>query len=249
MSAPRTLLDRYESGEFEGVWREIRSYPRIDDALRAEVLGVAEATMRRVAQNADLLAGRLRARGWTALSADYSGLRTKPSPTDEVIFARIVEISGAPIPTTLLAFWNCVGGINWVWDYSCGRAAPNLGVTLPMDEMDPLCVDPPGVIAYLFQEWNEEKVLPGFDPLEPFSIDLAPDYLHKANISGGMPYAILVPFLGADPPFAHEKHKLPFVDYLRLAFRWVGFPGLEDHAQRIDVQRFVAEFGEGLQPF
>jgi hypothetical protein len=85
--------------------------------------------------------------------------------------------------------------------------------------------------------------------LHPFRIDLAPDDFTKANISGGGPYCIEVPFSGADPLFADERHKLPFLDYLRLAFRWAGFPGLDRHAERRDVQDFVARFGEGLLPF
>jgi hypothetical protein len=248
--AARTLLTQYEAGEFEAVWRKIRAYPDLDGALRAEVLDVAKATMRRVATNADLLADRLRLRGWRALSAEHCDLRTKPSPKDDAILARIVEISRFPIPPTLLAFWKIVGGINWVWDYRTNEAAPNLGVDLPMDEMDPLCVEPPSVITYLFEEWGDQQESePASDLARPFRIDLAPDYLHKANISGGMPYAILVPFPGADPVFTDERHALPFVDYLRLAFKWAGFPGLEDHAQREDVQRFVTEFGSGLIPF
>jgi hypothetical protein len=126
---------------------------------------------------------------------------------------------------------------------------PNLGVGLPMDEMDPLCVDPPVAITYCFDEWIEQKEQPDPDLLEPFSIDLAPDDLHKANISGGGPYAVLVPFLGADPIFTNERHDLPFLDYLRLAFRWAGFPNLEGYAERADVRRFVSEFGRGLMPF
>lgn len=248
--APTTLLARYEAGEFETVWRTIRSFTELDDGLREEVLAVANATMRRVAANADLLAERLRSRGWQALSAEHYDLRTRPSPKDDAILARIVEIGGSPIPPSLLAFWKVVGGINWIWDYRTKEAVPNLGVDLPMDEMDPLCVDPPSAITYLFDEWEDEQEnAAGSDAARPFRIDLAPDYLHKANISGGMPYAILVPFSGADPVFTDERHALPFVDYLRLAFRWAGFPGLADHAQQDDVRRFVTDFGSGLMPF
>ena len=49
--------------------------------------------------------------------------------------------------------------------------------------------------------------------IEPFSVDLAPDYLHKANISGGGPYAVLVPFFGADPVFDYERRDLSFLGY------------------------------------
>src|SRR5262249_42106270 len=60
--AAATLLAQYEAGEFEAVWRSIRLHAKLDDGLRDEVHAVANATMRRVAQNADLLADRLRSR-------------------------------------------------------------------------------------------------------------------------------------------------------------------------------------------
>jgi hypothetical protein len=161
---------------------------------------------------------------------------------------RIEEITGAPLPVSLRAFWEVVGGINFVWDYERG-GAPDLGVDLPMEEMDPLCVDPPEVVTRLFEEWEEQRS--GVDPelADPFNLDLAPDYLHKANISGGGPYGIELPFLGADPVFANEAHQLPFVDYLRLCFRWAGFPRLERHADRPDVREFLKAMSKGLEPF
>jgi hypothetical protein len=118
-----------------------------------------------------------------------------------------------------------------------------------MDEMDPLWVDAPEAVTRLFEEWAERRS--GVDPelAGPFNLDLAPDYLHKANISGGAPYGIELPFLGADPVFANEAHELPFVDYLRLCFRWAGFPLLEDYADRRDVREFLQVMGEGLELF
>src|SRR5262249_6044648 len=44
------LFNRYQSGEFEQVWRDIRAHERIDGGFRGEVIEVAEAAMRRVAQ-------------------------------------------------------------------------------------------------------------------------------------------------------------------------------------------------------
>jgi hypothetical protein len=140
-----------------------------------------------------------------------------------------------------------VGGIDLIWNYEEGAAAPYLGVDLEMDQMDPLNVDPPSM--YYLDEWEDRRR--GADPelADPFQLDLAPDYLHKGNISGGPPYGIVVPFAGADPMFANEEHSLPFVDYLRLCFRWGGFPRLERHADRADVVAFVAEMTSGVEPF
>lgn len=245
----RSLLRRYQGGEFEQVWHEICAHTRVDGDFRHEVVEVAEATMQRVAQNADLLAERLRVFGWQALLAEHQDLRTLPKLSDQAVFARIEDISGAPVPPTLLAFWRVVGGINWVWDYNAPVAQPDLGFTLPPEEHDPLCIDAPEVITYLFDEWIYQKQEYKPDLTSQFMIDLAPDYLHKADYSGGSPYCIEVPFLGADPMLAEERHKLPFLDYLRLAFRWSGFPGLDQHADRHDVREFVTRFGKGLIPF
>jgi hypothetical protein len=243
-----TLVQRYQRGEFEQVWQEIRLQGNIEGEYRREVLEVAEAAMRRVAHNADLIAERLRAVGWRALLAKYADLRTPPKQDDQAIFSRIAEISGAPVPPALLAFWRFVGGINWVWDYEM-NGQPDLGFELPSMEHDALCIYPPATLTYLLKEWIHQKEGCHPDLLHPYRIDLAPDYLHKASYSGGSPYCVEVPFLGADPLFADERHELPFLDYLRLAFRWAGFPGLDQHADRPDVQDFVARFGQGLIPF
>lgn len=244
-----TLPARYNAGEFETVWHEIRSQARIDGEFREEVLEVAEATMYRVRDNANLISERLRERGWIALMAEDSDLRTAPSSDDAAVFERIAEITECPVPPTLLAFWKIVGGINWVWNYNHELPAPDLGVDLQMVEMDPLCIDPPAVMPYRFDGWMEQKNRHDPDLIDPFLIELAPDCFHKANYSGGMPYCVSLPFYGADPVLDYERHELPFVDYLRLCFRWAGFPGLEEHADRSDVRQFVKEFGAGLVPF
>jgi hypothetical protein len=49
--------------------------------------------------------------------------------------------------------------------------------------------------------------------------------------------------------FLNEDHELPFVDYLRLSFRWAGFPRLELYADRPDVREFLLVMCEGLERF
>ena len=60
-----------------------------------------------------------------------------------------------------------------------------------------------------------------------FAVDVAPDWLHKANVSGAGPYAIEVPNKGVDALLLAEPHLTTFVNYLRIAFQWGGFPGWE----------------------
>ena len=95
------LLKRYQSGEFEQVWQDIRSHERIDGGFRDEVTEVAEAAMRRVARNVDLIADRLPAVGWQALSAEYHDLCTLAKASDLAVLVRIEEISGCRSSTTV----------------------------------------------------------------------------------------------------------------------------------------------------
>lgn len=244
-TATGDLLARYRRGEFVAVWNELRGYESLGGELLKEAQAVANETMRRVAHNADLLAERLADSGWKPL---YGKLRSKPRASDKKVMLQTEEITGAPLPVSLRAFWEVVGGINFVWDYEKGEA-PNLSVEVSLDGMDPLCIDPPEAVSQLFDEWEYQRK--GVDPelTDPFKVDLAPDYLHKVNVSGGAPYGIELPFHGVDPVFANEAHELPFVDYLRLCFRWAGFPRLEREAKRKDVRDFLKSMCKDLEPF
>ena len=176
-------------------------------------------------------------------------LRTAPVPEDEAIFQEIERIAACPIPPSLQAFWRIVGGINFVWDYNCDVPLPGFGTDIPLDEMDPLCIDPPAAVTHVFETWEDQKNVPDPDLIDPFHVDLAPDHLHKANISGGPPYGVELPFLGADPILHGERHGLPFMDYLRMSFRWAGFPGLQYWRDKDSAMRLAAQLGAGLEPF
>lgn len=239
------LVSRYRRGEHTAVWQALRAHGSLTGDLRAEALAVARETMQRVARGADLLAGRLSARGWQA----YSGcLRTSPMAADASIVSAIEKVTAAPLPPSMRVFWEVVGGIDFVWNYQRGTTAPDLGVGLAMAEMDPLAVDPPAAATELFEMWDERRRGGELD-VARFNLDLAADYLHKADISGGRPYGIELPFVGADPMFVNEEHGLAFVDYLRLCFRWAGFPRLERYAERADVVAFVGEMTKDVEPF
>lgn len=242
------LLTRYRKGEHEAVWSELRSHEVIAGDFRDEALAVAAETMARVRRNADVLAERLAARGWRALSGS---MRTEPGGQGARVMQRVETVTGAALPASLRAFWQVVGGIDLVWDHAGGEAAPDLLLAVDVRRMDPLAVAPPERVEYVLDEWRDQRA--GVDPelADPFRLDLAPDALHKANGggAGGAAYAIELPFLGADPIFANEPHNLPFVDYLRLAFRWGGFPGLEAHRDLAEVKTLVADLTRALEPF
>lgn len=237
------LLVRYQRGEYSQVWMELRRYERIGGDLLEEAKVVAAESMKRVARNADLLAARLETLGWQPL---YDQLRTAPQAEDQEVMRQLEELSGAPLPLSLRAFWEVVGGINF---------AGNSDAVLPfaggfyLSVMDPLCVDAPETAAYQFEDWLYQRQATHPELWDPAAVILSPDYLCKANISGGAAYQIVLPFYGADPIFSNEEHQLPFVDYLRLCFRWGGFSRLERHQERLDVQNFLQTMTKDLEPF
>jgi hypothetical protein len=154
--------------------------------------------MTQVLRNAELLIPRLAGRGWLPLGGSF---RAPPTQDDARAIKEVEARTGAPLPPSLKAFWEVVGGIDLVWDYRQDAPAPDFGLELPIDELDPVSMDPARHGSWLLADWLDEQA--GVDPglVEPFRWDLAPDQLHKANISGGPPYGVELPFLGADPPF------------------------------------------------
>jgi hypothetical protein len=70
----------------------------------------------------------------------------------------------------------------------------------------------------IWHEWSAEDSDAGL-----FVLPLAPDRLHKENVSGGAPYGIILPDGCVDGRFVGET-TMPFVSYLNWVFRNGGFP-------------------------
>lgn len=68
----------------------------------------------------------------------------------------------------------------------------------------------------------------------------------KFGYSGLGGYQVIVPCQAADAPLLGEPHDLSFVDYVRLACRWGGFPGLQfgGHAP----EEAIRDLTKGLLP-
>jgi len=230
-------LERYRSGEHEAVWNDlqalgaaVRQPPHLEQAQ-----AVAAETMRRVRRNCEKIIARLRALGFDfkrypdgSRRSFAPGPLTPPSAAMRADQAEL-EAQAGPLPLSLAAFWQEVGAVDLV---GRGRGWP--------DGLDPLVVDPPeGALSFLFDEEAGEAG-------QMFAA-LAPDDLHKDNVSGGDPYGLHLPNPAADFLFLYERHDLLFVPYLRLALlRWGGFPGLDGRAEPFAP---LAGLVEGLEAF
>lgn len=103
---------------------------------------------------------------------------------------------------------------------------------------DPLSVgiNPDELSVEYYHEWQEEmEAIDKSATSVPFALCIAPDACMKANKSGSI-YEIRALSPGADTPvygygseyiFGKDR-KVMFIDYLRICFRWGGFPGLAD---------------------
>jgi hypothetical protein len=215
-------LERYRNGEYEQVWNDLQA---LGPAVRQEphyslARAVAAETMRRVRRNCECLISRLRALGYTFGtfpdgSRRSSTLEPLVPPSDAMrADCSELEAQAGPLPLSLVAFWQQVGAVDLVGSHPSWP-----------DGLDPLVVDPPeGALSFLFDEEASEGEPEG----GRWFVGLAPDDLHKDNVSGGDPYGLRLPEPSADFRLLYERHGLLFVPYLRLAIlRWGGLPGLE----------------------
>ena len=234
-------LERYRSGEHQQVWTDLQA---LGPSVRLEphylqAMEVAAETMRRVRRNCGRLVSRLRDLGYvfgTFPDGTRRSFAAEPLllPSDAIrADCAELETQAGPLPLSLVAFWQEVGAVDLVGMHP---AWP--------DGLDPLVVDPPeGALAFLFDAEEDEGRSEG----SKWFAGLAPDDLHKDNVSGGDPYGVHLPNPSADFTFFYERHGLLFVPYLRFAILdWGGFPGLDGRAIRFEP---LADLVAGLEPF
>jgi hypothetical protein len=227
------LFERYAAGDHDAVWAELVA---LGDAVRrdphaADALAVACETMRRVDLNVRTLVERLRTMGYRfgppvgaagrVLSlfrrhrARPEKAHVPPGPDARATRLRIEKRTG-PLPLSIRAFFEVVGSVDLTGQHPA--LAPGGDVA-----EDPL------IVYGVSDAWEQ---VDGADEGETDEIIIAPDDLHKAGMSGGDPYAMAVPDPRADGELLNERHGLLFVPYLRLCFRFGGFPGYEGQIDR-----------------
>jgi hypothetical protein len=243
--AAGSLVERYQSGDCRGVWRDLRVVDPLDDTWRAEAEQLAALTMQRVRRNAERLVTALIARGWPVTAEKAL---PGPAPDIEQRLQQLERVTGTAVPPALAAFWRVVGPIDLVprelWDDPFPDSAPE-----PLATADPLEVIDLSDAWFDVEEWQKKTARLHPEIAGPLELPISADYLHKANISGGAPYCIWLPCTGADPLVRAEEHALSFTDYLRRAFESKGFTraGQQeraaygvDHDQQADVIRWLA---------
>jgi hypothetical protein len=220
-------VERYRAGAREQVWHELRQYGRQvrEPRLAAEAQAVCDEMARRARHNLEVLVERLRADGYRFHTNDGSETPVEPladpGPGAEELVTWLDETFGG-IPMAVSSWLRLVGDV-WLvgthpeWPES--SAADPLVVELEGARYRGISVREHYVNELdAWREWSREE--PG---AAGFVLPVAPDRLHKANVSGSDPYGFRLPDATAEGLFVGEV-AMPFVAYLNLVFRHGGFP-------------------------
>jgi hypothetical protein len=214
---------------------------RIWTAQGSDMRPYLEAAAKRVKESLGPLAAKLAERK-SAQAARVAETSKKPPLKNPAVFdppgkqtaawlKRLEKAAGGPLPISLRAWYEQVGGVSLMGSHD---------VLNPKDSQtaaDPLVVSSLGDLLEMVDDEGGDGEI---------GLWIAPDDLHKANVSGGDPYTITIPNACADAEFEYEWHATTFVNYLRKAFEWGGFPGWErDKTPPLEA---IAKLTEGLLP-
>jgi hypothetical protein len=214
-----TLYRQYCDGKREEVWDKLYSLKDLvnEDRHLPDARAVAEETMKRARHNVELILTRLGKLGHKfALPPDVVFSAPPPSIADDL--ARVQEEVGS-LPLSLEAWHQYVGSVSFAGDH------PTLS-----SHLNPVRLD--GV-------WQTVNAM----PLEVLPLEYAANAFadHQANHPDG-PSLFLVSccindYEGIEVPneAADAIYTLTgdtFVKFLRLSFRWGGFPGWRSYHTR-----------------
>jgi hypothetical protein len=145
--------------------------------------------------------------------------------------ARLEKLAGGPMPMSLRAWYEGVGGVSLMGSHPLLNPKQANENDLP----DPLVmISLEEMLAMIDGEGEGDGV----------QIMVAPDALHKADISGDG-YYLRLPDRGADFVF-DDGSGVTFVNYLRRVFAWGGFPGWEQ--AKNPPRDLIAQLSNGLAP-
>lgn len=235
MALVMTCLERYQAGELQAVWEEIRglSYPHLSVEDREDIQSVCDETMRRVRLNAGRLIRALETTGYQfgfyPDGEPFPGFRgplVSPDPELDRKLTEIEEVTG-PLPLSLRTFWAFTDTLCLIGKHPQYPAYA-----------DPLVVEPVDSALVELQIWLELVEDDGIELTDPFRLPIAPDLFHKDNISGGHWYGMEPPCGTVDALLLGEPHETTFVEYLRIAFQAKGFPGIKKPTEFLNALNF-----------
>ena len=237
-----TYYKRYINNEELAVWDELKELNNItpEHPDWGDITDVLKETMWRVKFNINTIYERLKVTGY-----EFNEKHPCKLPCNETN-NKIKKLSNAVkpfgyIPLSLEFFYFTVGSVDFtpLWDKK-----------ILHEYSDPLCIASVDEAIELMGEdgeWEENMEDFTSEGHKPY-IDIAPDFYHKDNVSGGSPYGIEVTNTKqVDSMFLNTPYNenLFFIDYLRLCFEWGGFPNISEYND--NYQSFIDNLKTGLK--
>ncbi|MGZ3778876.1 MAG: hypothetical protein ACXVAZ_14535, partial [Mucilaginibacter sp.] len=139
------------------------------------------------------------------------------------------------VPLSLKLFYKVVGACNFAWDCdSIAEIRWRFADPIQIDSLDEIVAEVSG------DDWKEylKEIIEEYPDQLPY-IEIAADYYHKDNVSGGPAYAIqLTNELSVDSLFLNEQNETTFIDYLRICMENCGFSRITNPLYKNDYQQF-----------
>jgi len=221
--------DRYQQGFYQEIYDEFLAMQEhvFESPTYEEALLVARAIMKRVRYNIELLIPRLHLMGYHFGEGFSEGAEEVvyweqeapiyKAPTSETpyLIARLEQSAGI-LPLTLKCWYEEVGSVNLVGTFPVSEKRKERVADGSL--LDPLFIYSVKMALTMGEDnWSEMN-----------DVSIAPDRFFKYGYSGGGAYSIRTPCKMFDASLeGYEVPEITFVNYLRLCFRWGGFPGLE----------------------
>lgn len=214
------------------------------EVQRQESLKFAQKVMAFARRNVELLIERLQRSGYQF--ANPEGPRRQPDKDMENTVQGLAA-RGVHVPVALQAWLMEVGGVDLSgthpeWRRSAYSGLGDAGSEPARSDWEPWYSDPL-VIWYDVRQlltWLEKQD----GPTQTRWLEIAPDAIHKSNISGGGPISMNCEGPLFDAFLVGQHGSVTLLSYLRLAFEWSGFPGF---AYIPDAPtEMLRELGEGL---
>jgi hypothetical protein len=236
-----TFLQQYLDGDREGAWANMMALgDRVREAEHyQDARATAEETMQRVRGNIEHLVNRLTSIGYHFAERPH----TLPGSQIQGQLDEFEAELGGPLPIALRVWYEIVGSVNFIGSHP--------EISPPGDSVQRGLIAPPDpLVIYPFEDVSEEylhALSDGDSGEDGLLLELAPDELHKSNVSGGPSYGIRIPDSGADSEFINEWNETTFVDYVRIALGAAGFPGW--HRNTAHPNEIAAVLTRDLPPF
>ncbi|MFM7561527.1 MAG: hypothetical protein ACKO81_00680 [Planctomycetota bacterium] len=201
-------------------WNLILNGGPIHAKARVDALNLARKVMAFARQNVEILVDRLTTSGYR-----FANGRPYTPPADDIsIQLQQLSAAGVHVPIALEAWLTEVGSVDLCGSHPDWPRSACVGIfDQDSPHTEPWYSDP--LVIHVDVAWLIEQAADGPNNLD--SIEIAPDDVTKANVSGNGPISIACTQPAFDIVVIGQHGSFTLLSYLRHAFDWAGFPGFE----------------------